>query len=36
MSDDDAPLSRTGVWITRLFLLLLVAGAIAVFLLLGR
>ena len=36
MSDDDAPLSRTGVWITRLFLLLLVVGAIGVFLLLGR
>lgn len=36
MSDDDAPLSRTGVWITRLFLLLVVAAAIAAFLLLGR
>ena len=36
MSNDDAPLSRTGVWITRLFLLLLVVGAIAAFLLLGR
>ena len=36
MSDDDAPLSRTGVWITRLFLVLVVAGAIVAFLLLGR
>ena len=36
MSDDDAPLSRTGVWMTRLFLLLLVVGAVAAFLLLGR
>lgn len=36
MSDDDAPLSKTGVWITRLFLLLVVAALIGAFLLFGR
>lgn len=36
MSDDDAPLSRTGVWLTRLVLLAVVAGAVVAFLLLGR
>ena len=28
MSDDDAPLSRTGVWITRLVLLAIVAAVV--------
>ena len=36
MSDDDAPLSKTGVWMTRLLLLLVVAAAIGGFLLFGR
>lgn len=36
MSDDDAPLSRTGVWITRLLLLVIVAAAIGAFVLFGR
>ena len=36
MSDDDAPLSRTGVWMTRLILLAIVVGAAVAFLLFGR
>ena len=36
MSDDDAPLSRAGVWVTRLVLLAIVLGAIAAFVLFGR
>lgn len=36
MSDDDAPLSRGGVWATRLILLLVVLGAVLAFVLLGR
>ena len=36
MSDDDAPLSRTGVWMTRLILLAIVVGAVVAFLLFGR
>jgi hypothetical protein len=36
MSDDDAPLTRGGVWVTRLVLLLVVAAAIAAFVLFGR
>ena len=36
MSNDDAPLSRTGVWMTRLILLAIVVAAIAAFVLFGR
>lgn len=36
MSDDDAPLSRTGVWMTRLVLLAIVVAAVAAFVLFGR
>jgi hypothetical protein len=36
MSDDDAPLSRTGIWMTRLVLLLVVVAAVGAFFVLGR
>ena len=29
MANDDAPLSKTGIWITRIILLLVVAAIIA-------
>lgn len=33
MADPEAPLSRTGIWFTRILILLIVIGVVAYFLL---